>query len=85
MADWSDPRLRMLAVQRFGLGLKPGQGGTVADARERLLAEIRSEGAAQPRVSFSGAAPIGRALYAFEDEERAAREAKRVATQQGGG
>lgn len=85
MADWSDPRLRMLALQRFGLGLKPGQGGTVADARERLLTEIRSEGAAQPRVSFSGAAPIGRALYAFEDEERVAREAKRVAAQQGGG
>lgn len=84
MADWSDPRLRMLALQRFGLGLKPGQGGTLADARERLLAEIRGDGAAQPRVGFSGAAPIGRALYAFEDEERAAREAKRVAAQQGG-
>ena len=57
MADWSDPRLRMLALQRFGLGLKPGQGVVQADVRERLLAEIRNDGAPQPRVSFSGAAP----------------------------
>lgn len=85
MADWSDPRLRTLTLQRFGLGQKPGQGVMPGDVRERLLADIRPEGAPQPRVSFSGAAPIGRALYAFEDEERAAREAKRVAAQQPGG
>lgn len=85
MADRSDPHVNMLALQRFGLGLKPGQGRTPADIRERLLADIRSEGAPQPSVSFSGAAPIGRALYAFEDEERAARESRRVATQPGMG
>ncbi|KUL95446.1 hypothetical protein DK26_09875 [Bosea sp. WAO] len=81
MADRSEPRLKVLALQRFGLGPMPGQAAPAGDARERLLDEIRSEGAPQPQVSFSGAAPIGRALYAFEDEERAARESRRVAGQ----
>jgi uncharacterized protein (DUF1800 family) len=75
--------MKVLALQRFGLGPKPGEAAAAGDIRERLLAEIRSEGAAQPQVSFSGAAPIGRALYAFEDEERAARETRRVAGQPG--
>lgn len=83
MADWSEPRVKVLALQRFGLGPMPGQGVDVGNPRERLLDEIRSEGAPQPQVSFSGAAPIGRALYAFEDEERAARESRRVAGQPG--
>lgn len=84
MAGGPEPRQNVLALQRFGLGLKPGQRGLVAMARECLLAEIRAEGAEQPQgVSFSGAAPIGRGLYAFEDAERAAREAKRITAQPG--
>lgn len=81
MADRSDPRLKVLALQRFGLGMRLGRPELAAgDVRERLLAEIRAEGAPQPaNVGFSGAAPIGRALYAFEDQQRAEREAKRVA------
>ena len=85
MADRSDPNLGgqafggMAALRRFGLGPRRDERASAAQARERLLAEIGREGGAPaPAVSFSGAAPIGRALYAFEDAERAARE-RRVA------
>ena len=69
------------ALRRFGLGARPGSSALlVKDLRGALLAEIVLTGAPQPPgVAFSGAAPIGRALYAFEDQERKEREAKRVA------
>ena len=83
MAETGELRAGAIALQRFGLGPKPGQGETArAQARDRLMAEIAAGPVAQPQgVPFSGAAEIGKALYAFEDQERIEREAKRVAVQ----
>ncbi|MEZ2406713.1 uncharacterized protein (DUF1800 family) [Bosea sp. OAE752] len=84
MAGPDDLKAGAVALQRFGLGARPGQGEAIRrEARDRLLAEIAAGPVAQPQgVAFSGAAEIGQALYAFEDQERIAREAKRVAAQQ---
>lgn len=83
MGDLSDLRAGAIARQRFGLGVRlgqPHQGG--AEARAGLIAEIRPGGPALPTGAlFSGAAEIGAALYAFEDRERVARQAPRVAAQ----
>ncbi|WP_199088046.1 DUF1800 family protein [Bosea sp. ASV33] len=70
-----------VALQRFGLGPKPGQGEAFrAQIRERLLAEIAAGGVAQPAgVPFSGTVEIGKALFAFEDQEKREREARRIA------
>jgi uncharacterized protein (DUF1800 family) len=70
-----------VALQRFGLGSKPGQGEAArAQVRETLLAEIAAGSVAQPAgVPFSGAAEIGKALYDFEDRQKQEREARRVA------
>jgi uncharacterized protein (DUF1800 family) len=83
MAETGDLMASGIALQRFGLGMRAGQGELAfRDVRDRLLAEIGAGPVAQPQgVPFSGAAEIGRALYAFEDQERMEREAKRVATQ----
>lgn len=84
MAEPDDLKAGAVALQRFGLGPKPGQGETIRrEARDRLLAEIAAGPVAQPQgLAFSGAAEIGKALYAFEDQEKSEREAKRVAAQQ---
>lgn len=84
MAESGDPKAGAVALQRFGVGPKPGQGEAMRrEARDRLLAEIDAGPVAQPQgVPFSGAAEIGKALYAFEDEEKREREAKRPAAQQ---
>jgi len=84
MAGPDDLKAGAVALQRFGLGPKPGQGETVRrQARDRLLAEVDSGVVAQPQGALlSGAAEIGKALYAFEDEEKSEREAKRVAAPQ---
>ncbi|QEL25864.1 DUF1800 family protein [Bosea sp. F3-2] len=83
MAGPDDLKAGAVALQRFGLGPKPGQGEAVRrQARDRLLAEIASGVVAQPQGALlSGAAEIGKALYAFEDEEKREREAKRSARQ----
>lgn len=83
MAGPDDLKAGAVALQRFGLGPKPGQGEAVRrQARDRLLAEIASGVVAQPQGALlSGAAEIGKALYAFEDEEKREREAKRLAMQ----
>lgn len=69
-----------IALQRFGLGPGARQGETLhREARERLLAEIDAGSPPQPRgVPFPGSAEIGRALYAFEDQQKIEREAKRA-------
>lgn len=84
MAGPDDLKAGAIALQRFGLGPKPGQGEAVRrDARDRLLAEIATGIVAQPQGALlSGAAEIGKALYAFEDDEKREREAKRMAMQQ---
>ncbi|WP_306225047.1 DUF1800 domain-containing protein [Bosea beijingensis] len=81
MAETGELRAGAIALQRFGLGSKPGQGEAArAQIREKLLAEIAAGSVAQPEgVTFSGAAEIGKALYDFEDQERREREARRVA------
>ncbi len=83
MAGTGDLTASGIALQRFGLGIRAGQGeAAFRDLRDRLLAEIGAGPVAQPQgVPFSGAAEIGRALYAFEDKERMEREAKRAAPQ----
>lgn len=84
MAEPDDLKAGAAALQRFGLGPKPGQGEAMRrQARDRLLAEIDFGIVAQPQgVPFSGAAEIGKALYAFEDDEKREREAKRASAQQ---
>lgn len=81
MAETGELKAGAIALQRFGLGPKPGQGEAVrAQIREKLLAEIAAGNVAQPEgVTFSGAAEIGKALYDFEDQEKREREARRVA------
>jgi uncharacterized protein (DUF1800 family) len=83
MASPSALRANSLGLQRFGLGFRLGQAQAVrAEAREVLLAEIERGTVAQPaNVPFAGAAEIGAALYAFEDEEKSARGARRVLAQ----
>lgn len=84
MASPSVLRSESVGLQRFGLGFGLGQTPDIrTSARERLLAEIERRTLPQPTgLPFSGAAEIGAALYAFEDAERAAREAKPPAGQQ---
>lgn len=81
MAETGELTAGAIALQRFGLGPKPGQGDAArAQVREKLLAEIAAGNVAQPQgVTFSGAAEIGKALYDFEDMEKREREARRVA------
>lgn len=84
MASPSVARSDSVGLQRFGLGFGLGQDPAIrATARDRLLAEIDRRALPQPTgLPYSGAAEIGAALYAFEDAERAAREARIVAGQQ---
>lgn len=84
MASPTELRSESLGLQRFGLGFGLGQEAAIrASARERLLAEIDRGAPPQPTgLPFSGAAEIGAALYAFEDRERAEREARRAAPAQ---
>lgn len=79
----SDPRAGGIGLQRFGLGYRAGQPDDLrSHARDVLLSEIAAGPPTQPvGMTYSGAAEIGAALYAFEDEERIAREARRVAGQ----
>ncbi|AMJ60796.1 DUF1800 domain-containing protein [Bosea sp. PAMC 26642] len=81
MASPADLRANRVGLQRFGLGFRLGQPAEIVErAREILIAEVRPGGVAQPSgVPFSGAAETGAALYAFEDQERVEREARRVA------
>ena len=81
MAEAGELKAGAIALQRFGLGPKPGQGEAArAQVRDRLLAEISAGRVAQPEsVTFSGAAEIGKALYDFEDQQKREREARRVA------
>ncbi len=81
MAGPDDPRTGAVALQRFGLGPWPGQGEAMRrEARDRLLAELEKGGAPQPPgAPFPGVTEIGRALFAFEDQQKIEREAKRAA------
>nr|WP_047575486.1 DUF1800 family protein [Methylobacterium sp. ZNC0032] len=81
MAEAGELKAGAIALQRFGLGPKPGQGEAArTQVRDRLLAEIAAGRVAQPEsVTFSGAAEIGKALYDFEDQQKREREARRVA------
>ncbi|MCZ8043297.1 MAG: DUF1800 family protein [Beijerinckiaceae bacterium] len=83
MASPSVLRSESVGLQRFGLGVGLGQTPEIrGTARERLLAEIARRTLPQPTgLPYSGTAEIGAALYAFEDAERAAREAKPPAGQ----
>lgn len=84
MASPSVLRSESVGLQRFGLGFGLGQTPEIrGTVRERLLAEIARRTLPQPSgLPYSGTAEIGAALYAFEDAERAAREAKPPAGQQ---
>lgn len=86
MASPAALRANSFGLQRFGLGIRPGQGdGVRAGARDLLLAEIARGAVAQPaNLAFSGAAEAGQALYAFEDEQKAARVAKPAPVQVAG-
>lgn len=81
MAESGSLTAGAVALQRFGLGPKPGQGEAIRrDARERLLAEVAAGSPAQPPgVPFPGVSEIGRALFAFEDQQKIEREAKQAA------
>lgn len=81
MASPSGMRENSVGLQRFGLGFGLRQDAAIrAGARERMLAEIDVGAPPQPAgLPYSGAAEIGAALYAFEDRERAEREARRAA------
>ena len=81
MAGPDDPKTGAIALQRFGLGPRPGQGEAMRrEARDRLLAELEKGGAPQPPgAPFPGVTEIGRALFAFEDQQKIEREAKRAA------
>jgi len=83
MASPSVLRANNVGLQRFGLGFRLGQPpGARGEARELLLAEIERGTVAQPaNVPFAGSAEIGAALYAFEDQEKSEREARRVLAQ----
>lgn len=72
-----------VALQRFGLGPRPGQGDAMRrEARDRLFAEVAAGGVAQPPgVPFPGVTEIGRALFAFEDQQKIEREAKQAVAQ----
>ena len=73
----SHEEIAAIGFQRFGLGWRPGQGeGIRREARERMLAEIEARNPA-PIASRPGVAEIGAALFAFEDREKLAREARR--------
>lgn len=74
-----DPRLNVLAIQRFGLGLRPGDLAQIGtDARDLFLDEVRRRLVPMPGgLDLSGQSQIGAAYYAFEDKEKAEREAKR--------
>lgn len=80
MAETDELKAGAIALQRFGLGPKPGQGEAArAQIRDRLLTEIAAGSVAQPEgVTFSSAAEIGKALYDFEDQEKREREARRA-------
>ncbi len=82
MAETGNLTAGGIALQRFGLGARPGQGETMRrEARDRLLAEVAAGSAPQPQgVPFPGVAEIGRALFAFADEQKREREAKSAAT-----
>jgi uncharacterized protein (DUF1800 family) len=79
----SDPKAGGIGLHRFGLGWRAGQPDDLRiHARDVLLAEIAAGPPPQPvGTTYSGAAEIGAALYAFEDAEKIAREAKRAAGQ----
>ena len=83
----SDPRAGSIGLQRFGLGYRAGQPDDLRiHARDVLLAEVAAGPPPQPQpLTYSGAAEIGAALYAFEDAEKIAREARRVAGQAASG
>ncbi len=83
MASPSVLRSESVGLQRFGLGFGLGQTPEIrGTVRERLLAEIARRTLPQRTdLPYSGTAEIGAALYAFEDAERAAREAKPPAGQ----
>ncbi len=79
MASPSETHAGSIGLQRFGLGFALGQSEAIrAEARDRMLAEVSAGAVPQPvGLAYSGAAEIGNALYAFEDQERREREAKR--------
>ena len=83
MASPSVAHSDSVGLQRFGLGFGLGQDAAIrGTARDRLLAEIDRRTLPLPAgLPYSGAAEIGAALYAFEDAERAAREASPAAGQ----
>jgi len=86
MATPGDLRAGSVGLQRFGLGFAAGQSDAIrAEARDRMLADIAAGPPAQPAgVAYSGAAEIGRVLYAFEDRVKLERETKRSAAAQPG-
>ena len=69
-----------IGLQRFGLGYRAGQPDDLrsAGARAHAGGDRGAATAAAGRAAVPGAAEIGAALYAFEDRERMAREARRV-------
>jgi len=78
-----DSRLNILGLQRFGLGLRPGDLTAIGgDARDLFLDEVKRRSVPVPiGLDLVGQAQIGSAFYAFQDKEKAEREAPRPAMQ----
>jgi uncharacterized protein (DUF1800 family) len=78
MTFWSDPRPALIALNRFGLGPKPGDlSAAAADPRGFVLAETQQAGVAlldRPQLGKSSAAL--KALFADQQKTRAERELK---------
>jgi uncharacterized protein (DUF1800 family) len=77
-----DPKYEAaLALHRFGLGPRPGSIGAIAsDPRGALLAELdRADAGHSVEPALATSAANARAVFAFRQEQRAVRQAQRMA------
>jgi uncharacterized protein (DUF1800 family) len=78
MAAPGDPRLTIIGLQRFGLGVRPGDLASIkGDVRELFLDEVARR-VVQPVANppFETSAVTNLALFDFQEKERAERERK---------
>ena len=83
-----DPKAQAaLALYRFGLGPRAGSiAGIASDPRGALLAELDGAGAGRiGNADLLASGTAARVAFAFQQAQRAARQAERAAQQAGGG
>jgi uncharacterized protein (DUF1800 family) len=81
MAKPQDVKLAVIGLQRFGLGVRPGDLAQIgADIRDVLRAEIRAgELPSISGVPFATSIQAAQAVYAFQEKEQMERAARRSA------